>query len=1551
MARLEMRMTQEHSFFLRVFLSLGFIPLACLSILYATFLLVFFSPQNSFSTLSSLDPDKGYLQSYTYHRLWQRKIQISVVAISILMVLISVLSGILIPKGSVHANTYSVTCSGTSDSPTSVTESTYTSSDDVTFTGSGYCTLDAAFTAQSVTVQNGVTLTHPASNTTGVSFTVTTLTVDTGGSINVDGKGCQGATTSGAYGPQSSSPYTCSMSGGGYGNSAYGTAGSGAGYGGRGGNGSTGSLGGNRYNTNGNAGGTLGAGGGRDANESGAIGGYGGGKIYIQATNITINGILSADGADGAVGTTSAGGGGAGGAVFMTTTAMGGTGTITAIGGNGGDGSSQDGGGGGGGRVLVQYATFASGETISSQTTVTGGQSSTTGLGGSDGSASYTVQIPNTPTISSPENGATNVSENPTFTSSSYSANSGTHTSSDWKVTSDSSGNTTVWSATGSTTNKTSIIVNSTNGTFSGTLNGQTTLAANTQYYAFVRYTNSSGNSDWSSAVNFVTSYTGNTTTQTWQFNNATPTGAFSYQNSYIEINASSNSLARLKDQGSNTYVQSTGITNWTTRKQITISGLSTPSGVLTSNYPARITVTHATGMNADFSDVRFTSSDGITELSYWLESKTNSSNAVFYVKIPTYSSGSATIYMYYGNSSATTTSDISSLFIFADELDSALSSSWTEITAGNASTGTFSGGSWIKSCNGECTMSTTSALDAGITTNIPTSSVASQWEAITKLSAVTGTGSSRQVGIMLNEGLTDAYNLGYYPDTQYGLYTTNTATSTCTVAGTSLPVYLKITKNATANSYSFSTSTNGTSWTTCTTLTDSTISTYGLFVRDSTTGETAGTFDYFIVKKPATTEPSASFGSAQSLASLDNVQIIPASTGDHPQFNTLYTLSETLGGSNQGTVYYQIGLDSDRDGTITNDVDATEDGWYVVSENTWTLADNDSQDKNTISTINSYLPNFASEIGNGDFYFKTFLFGTGSQPTEIDSVTLTYTVAPTFSGSISTTTTNEDTNATDIIALPSYFSDPEDTLSYSIVDDLDPALGSLSIDGSGNVHVTVITNANGSDTLQFRASDEEGLNTDTNAFTFSITAVNDAPTANAGTDINANETDGTVILDGSGSSDIDEDALQYTWVELIDDDNACSLNDVNAIQPTVNMSNNSSNYSCAFRLTADDGTTTATDTVNVNVTAVNDPPTFTGSITNQSMYTNTSIQDAVQLEQYFSAGDSDDTCTYSASNDLDTNIGTMNIQDDGAVDIDITTQTSATDTLQFRCTDTGNETIDSNTITLTITSTNAAPVFSDALPEISFFAGTTTRTVFNLSNYFSDPEGEPLTYSVSGNTAVEVMITDGQVIFSAESDFTGTEWLTFFASDGQGNTTTSNIIVVTVSAAITPSIINYASGTATGEGIITLVGNDESTLYSWVAFPKGGVIPRIEIFNNDIFVFSVKRQTGTTMHLYNQYGNILKKMKVSPRVHWRKLAIGSLDKNTDSIEVVTGTKRGKNIYFKIFSYYPEQNTFVLRRQARYHSFAKKRYQIDIQDKRIQLRNTHGQILFMWRPY
>jgi len=122
-------------------------------------------------------------------------------------------------------------------------------------------------------------------------------------------------------------------------------------------------------------------------------------------------------------------------------------------------------------------------------------------------------------------------------------------------------------------------------------------------------------------------------------------------------------------------------LSGWSYRKSHEIEGSTAGAG---TDYQIRIKVHYGSGTDSgedvylnekcrsDFGDVRFTSSDGETLLDYWIEEKVDSDYAIFWVEVDSIpaSPDTKTIYIYYGKSDATTTSDGLATFIRWDDFD-----------------------------------------------------------------------------------------------------------------------------------------------------------------------------------------------------------------------------------------------------------------------------------------------------------------------------------------------------------------------------------------------------------------------------------------------------------------------------------------------------------------------------------------------------------------------------------------------------------------------------------------------------------------------------------------------------------------------------------------------------------------------------------------------------------------------------------------------------------------------------------------------------------------
>jgi hypothetical protein len=107
----------------------------------------------------------------------------------------------------------------------------------------------------------------------------------------------------------------------------------------------------------------------------------------------------------------------------------------------------------------------------------------------------------------------------------------------------------------------------------------------------------------------------------------------------------------------------------WSNRQAITVDNSHNANSL--TDYQLRFNVTYADAMKSDFSDLRFTSGDGVTLVPFWLESYVPSVSAVVWVKVPNVAaSGTTTLYMYYGNPAATSISNGKGTFDFFDDFE-----------------------------------------------------------------------------------------------------------------------------------------------------------------------------------------------------------------------------------------------------------------------------------------------------------------------------------------------------------------------------------------------------------------------------------------------------------------------------------------------------------------------------------------------------------------------------------------------------------------------------------------------------------------------------------------------------------------------------------------------------------------------------------------------------------------------------------------------------------------------------------------------------------------
>ena len=98
---------------------------------------------------------------------------------------------------------------------------------------------------------------------------------------------------------------------------------------------------------------------------------------------------------------------------------------------------------------------------------------------------------------------------------------------------------------------------------------------------------------------------------------------------------------------------------SWEKKKPINIS----TAAATWNNYTVLLNITYDSDMNSDFGDLRFLESSESVELGYWVNNKSDSNYALVWINTSLTQNQNTTVYMYYNNSGASTSSNLDNVF------------------------------------------------------------------------------------------------------------------------------------------------------------------------------------------------------------------------------------------------------------------------------------------------------------------------------------------------------------------------------------------------------------------------------------------------------------------------------------------------------------------------------------------------------------------------------------------------------------------------------------------------------------------------------------------------------------------------------------------------------------------------------------------------------------------------------------------------------------------------------------------------------------------------
>ena len=462
-----------------------------------------------------------------------------------------------------------------------------------------------------------------------------------------------------------------------------------------------------------------------------------------------------------------------------------------------------------------------------------------------------------------------------------------------------------------------------------------------------------------------------------------------------------------------------------------------------------------------------------------------------------------------------------------------------------------------------------------------------------------------------------------------------------------------------------------------------------------------------------------------------------------------------------------------------------------------------------------TYTPN-ANEFGADSFSFVANDGIVNSLPASV-SITLTpvndvpaFTAGPTVTILKDIGAQTVDPWATGISAGPA--NESAQTLSFTITANDNPGMFSVqpAVSPTGVLTFTTAPNLNGSANLSLRIQDNGGTangGVDTSAvqnFIITATAVNDAPSFTKGADQTVLEDAGAQTVNpwatAISAGPADESGQTLTF-NVTGNTNPALFSAAPAISPTGVLTYTpaaNANGSATITLTLQDngGTanggadTSAPQTFAINVTPVNDVPSFTAGPT-VTVIKDTGAQTVDPWATGVSAGPADESGqTLSFTVTANDNPGMFSVQPavspTGALSFTTAPNANGSANLTVRIQDNGGtanggvDTSATQNFTITLTPVNDAPSFTKGADQtVAEDAGPQTVNPWAtaISAGPADESGQTLTFNVTGNTnaalfgAGPAVSPTGVLTYTPTANANGTATITLTLQDNGGTT------------------------------------------------------------------------------------------------------------------------------------------------------------------------------------
>jgi VCBS repeat-containing protein len=371
----------------------------------------------------------------------------------------------------------------------------------------------------------------------------------------------------------------------------------------------------------------------------------------------------------------------------------------------------------------------------------------------------------------------------------------------------------------------------------------------------------------------------------------------------------------------------------------------------------------------------------------------------------------------------------------------------------------------------------------------------------------------------------------------------------------------------------------------------------------------------------------------------------------------------------------------------------------------------------------------------------------------------------------------------------------------------------------------TPAANFNGTVTIAFTVTDNDGGTSAPANEVITVTPVNDAPTAVANSYTTSEDTSvsGNVLTDDTGAgadSDIDGDsitAVAGTFATAQGGTVTLAANGTFTYTPAANF-----NGSDSFSYTITDGTLTSTATVTLTVTDVNDLPTATASTSSGNEDTDiavalggTDIDGTVATVTVTSLPPASQGVLYLADGTTQVAAGTpITAAQAASLIFTPAANFNGTVTIAFTVTDNDGGTSAPANEVITVTAVNDAPTAvanTYTTAEDTAVSGN-VLTDDTGAGTDSDIDGDalavvPLTNAVGGAGGRFTIAANGTLTFDPGADFqdlavgeTRTTWRTYTITDGNGGLDTAVVFVTVTGANDAPNVVGVPFQSIAGQ-------------------------------------------------------------------------------------------------------------------------------------------------------